>query len=84
MKPLKVLGAIYDEGQLKEPVYKIGPVTQRGSNVMHGNNHADYVDFQVFYNILRYLQDFKEDFIALYHFGVGQFCPRITTEMDWE
>ena len=62
-----MLGAIYDEGQLKEPVHAIGPVTYRGANVMNGKNHADYVEFRGFYNILRYLQDFKEDFPALYH-----------------
>ena len=73
MNPLKVLGAIDDEGQLKEPVYAIGTVTQRGSNVMHGKNHADYFDFQGLYNVVRYLQDFKEAFPALYHVGVGQF-----------
>ena len=44
MKSLKVLGAIDDEGRLKEPVYDIGPVTQRVANVMHGKNHANYVD----------------------------------------
>ena len=84
MNPLKVLGAIDDKGQLKEPVCEIGPVTHRGANVMHGNNHTDYVDWWVFYNIVRYLQDFKEDFPAIYHVGVGQFCPKITTEVNWE
>ena len=39
MKPLRVLGAIDDEGQLKEPVYAIGTVTQRGVSVMHVKNH---------------------------------------------
>ena len=69
---------------MKEPVYAIGPVTQRVANAMHGNNHSGYVDFRGFYNIVRYLQDFKEDFLALYHVGVGQFCPHITTEVDRE
>ena len=44
MKPLKVLDAIDDEGQMKEPVYVIGTVTKRGDKVMHRKNHADYVD----------------------------------------
>ena len=43
MKPLKVLGAIYDEGHLKEPVYTIGTVTHRGANLIHIKNHADFV-----------------------------------------
>ena len=77
-----MIGAIDDEGQLKEPVYAIGKVTHRGANVMHGKNHADYVDFRIFYNIVRYLQEFKEAFPALYHVGVGQSCPHITTEVD--
>ena len=42
MKPFKVLDAIDGECQMKEPVHAIGPVTQRGSNAMHGKNHADY------------------------------------------
>ena len=46
MKPLKVLVSIYDEGELKEPVYAIGTVIHSGDNVMHGNNHANYVDCQ--------------------------------------
>ena len=46
MKPLKVLVSIYDEDQLKEPVYAIGTVIHSGDNVMHGNNHANYVDCQ--------------------------------------
>ena len=46
MKPLKVLVSIYDEGQLKEPVYAIGPVIHSGDNDMHGKNHANYVDCQ--------------------------------------
>ena len=44
MKPFKVLGEIDDKGKLKEPVYGIGPVTQRGANMMHGKNHANCVD----------------------------------------
>ena len=52
--------------------------------MIHGKNHACYVDFQVFYNIVRYLKDFKEYFIALYHVGVGQLCIHITAEVDCE
>ena len=74
MNPLKVIGAIYEEGNPKEDMYAIVPVTQIGDNVMHGNNHSDYVDFRGFYNIIRYMKDFKEMFPSLYHVGVGQFC----------
>ena len=84
MKPLRVLGAIDDGGQLKEPEYVIGPVTYRGANVMHGNNHPNYVDCRGFCNIARYLQDFKESYPVLYHVIVGQFFPNIKTEMDCE
>ena len=52
MNPLKVIGAIDDEGKLKETIYVIGSVTQRGANVMHVKNHDDYVDYRGFYNIL--------------------------------
>ena len=44
MKPLKVLGAIDDEVQLKEPWYEIGPLAQRVSNAIQGKNYANYVD----------------------------------------
>ena len=33
-------------------------------------------------NIVRYLQDFKEYFPALYHVRIGKFFPHITTEVD--
>ena len=79
-----MLGAIDGWGHQKEPVYAIVQVTYRVNNVIHGKNHADYVDFQVFYNIMRYLQDLKEYSPALYHVGVGQFYPNITTEVDCE
>ena len=65
MKPLKVLAAIDDVGHLKEPMYVTVPVTHRGADVMHVKNHANYVDCQVLYNILSYMQDFKEAFINL-------------------
>ena len=81
MKPLKVVGTIDDEVQMKEPVYVIGPVTHRGANVIHRNNHADYVDCRGFYNILIYLEDFKEYLPALYNVGFGQLCQHITTEV---
>ena len=44
MMPLKVLGVIDDDVKLKEPVYAIVTVTQRGANVMHEKNHTNYVD----------------------------------------
>ena len=84
MKPLKVLDAIDEEGQVKEHVYEIGPLTHMGANLMHGNNYANCVDCQGLFNILRYLQDFKEDFPALDHVGFGQLYPQITKEVDLE
>ena len=65
MKPLRVLGEIDYEGHPKEPVYAIGPMTQRGATVMHGNKHSNYVEWRGLYNTVRYLQDFKGDFPAL-------------------
>ena len=82
MKPLKVLGEIDDEGQPKESMYAIGTVTQRGSNVMHGKNHSNTVDFQLFHKNVRYLPKSNEAFPDLYHFGLGRFYPHITTEVD--
>ena len=83
MNPLKVIGAIYEEGNSKEDMCAIVPVTQMGDNVIHGNNHSDYVDCLEFYNIIRYLQDFKEKFPSLYHVGVGQFCPHTTKDVKF-
>ena len=79
-----MLGEIDDEGQLKETMYAIGPVTYMGDNTIHGNNHANYVDCKGFYNIVRYLKDFKEAFPDLYNVGVGQLWPHIKTEMYCE
>ena len=67
MNPFKVLSAIDDEGQLKEPVYVIGPVTHRGANLMHLKNHSDCFDWIVLFNIVRYMHDFKEYVPSLYH-----------------
>ena len=77
--PLKVLGVIDDDVKLKEPVYAIVTVTQRGANVMHEKNHTNYVDWWGLYNIVRYLQDFREDLPVLYHVVVSQLGPKITT-----
>ena len=33
---------------------------------------------------MRYLQDFKEYFTALYHVLVGRLCPHIITKVDCE
>ena len=65
MKPLKVIGAIVDVVHPKEPMYVTGPATHRGANVMHVNNHTNYVDCQVLYKIMSYMQDFKESFTDL-------------------
>eukprot|EP00804_Cyclotella_cryptica_P017616 CCRYP_006744-RA/>CCRYP_006744-RA protein AED:0.21 eAED:0.11 QI:0/0/0/1/0/0/2/0/93 len=52
MKLIKVLCAIDDDGDPREPVYKIGPVIKLGKNVNnHSRNHVDYVDNNGGYDI---------------------------------
>ena len=85
MEPVKILGWIDENGDPKEPVYKIGPVVRPGKNLDHrGRNHADYVDKSGGYDIVHYLIDFEDRFPALTHVGIGQLAPHITTEVDCE
>ena len=83
MRPITVLGAIDDVGDPREPVYEIGPVIKPGKNLNnHSNTHADYVYEKGGYDIVRYLTDFADRFPSLYHVGIDQLCPHISTEVD--
>jgi hypothetical protein len=85
MKPLKVLGAIDEDGNPQEPVYAIGPVTGKGTDLRGGKNHADYVDKKNgYYDVVKYLEDFSHMYPAIHCVGVGQTCSHITTEVDCE
>ena len=85
MKPVKVLGAIDDVGDPREPVYEIGPVIKPGKNLNNrSRNHADNVDEKSGYDIVQYVTDFADRFPSLYHVGIGQLCPHISTEVDCE
>ena len=86
MKPNKVLGAIDDHGQPKEPVYCIGPVTERGSLLPSGRNHADYIDKTGYYDLGQYLVDHKEEkyFPAIASVGNGECLAHTTAEVDCE
>jgi len=86
MEPLKVLGAIDENGQPREPIYAFGPVMERGLNLpgKGKRNHADYVDGKGYYNLTQYLDDMKEKFPSSSNMGMGQLCPHITTEVDCE
>ena len=44
MKSTRVLGAIDEEGQPRDPIYAIGAVVEKGVNLPSGRNHAEYVD----------------------------------------
>ena len=84
VEPKKVLGAIGDDGQYKEPILSLGPVLKRGKNLPSGKNHADYVDGKGYYNIVQFLEDHEKYFPGLFQVGVGQLSPHITTEVDCE
>eukprot|EP00956_Cyclotella_meneghiniana_P017543 scaffold28760_cov36-Cyclotella_meneghiniana.AAC.2 len=85
MKPKKILGWIDENGDPKDPVYGIDPVTKPGKNLdRRGKNHADYIDKNGGYDIVRYLTDFADRYPSLNHIGIGQLAPHVTTEVDCE
>ena len=54
MEPVRVVGTVDNEDQVKEPVYAFGKVTVRGMDInKKGLNHADYVNRIGMYNTLR-------------------------------
>jgi hypothetical protein len=84
MKSQRELGFIDEEGNPQEPIYAIGEVIAAGKNLPSKRNHAEYIDKTGHYNIVKYLQDHQAQFPAVYHVGVGQLCPHISTEVDCE
>ena len=53
MKSTRVMDAVDAEDQPKKPTYALGKVVNRQSNMANGLNHADYVNGDGFYDILR-------------------------------
>ena len=49
-----------------------------------GKNHADYVDKDGRYDIVKYLLDMQKTFPSISNVGIGQYAPHITTEVDRE
>ena len=86
MEPKKVLSAIDENGQPKEPVYELGPVLAdgRGKDLPSKRNHADYISGNGHYDIVRYLVDHEKHFPAIYLVGIGECCPHLSTEVDCE
>jgi len=86
MEPKKVLGAIDNNGHPKAPVYGLVPVVSggRGKDLPSKRNHADYVESNGNYDIVKYLVDHKKEFPALHSVGVGELCPHLSTEVDCE
>ena len=85
MDPIRVVGGIDDHGDSKDPVCMICPVTEPGKKLDNkGCNHADYIDDQGGYDIVRYLIDFTGRFAALNHVGFCQLVHHISTEVDYE
>ena len=85
MTAKRCLGFTDEEGNPKDPVYAIGEVITAGKNLPSKHNHSQYIEKSGHYDIGWYLLDHKVHFPAiLYHVGVGQLCPHISTEVDCE
>ena len=88
MEPKNVLGALDNNGHPKAPVYGLVPVAVvsggRGKDLPSKRNHADYVEGNGNYDIVKYLVDHKKEFPALHSVGVGELCPHLSTEVDCE
>ncbi len=56
----------------------------RGENLPTGNNHADYIDKNGSYNIVKFLKDHVSIFPTINKVATGQLCPHITAEVDCE
>ena len=56
----------------------------KGDNLPSGENHANYIDKIITYDIVGYMEHHKSMFRGLANVFVGQFAPHITTEVDWE
>lgn len=65
-------------------MYAFGPVIEWGLDLKKGKNHAEYIDDNGWYDIVKYLTDFKNDYPTLYAVGVGQLAPHVTSEVDCE
>jgi hypothetical protein len=59
-------------------------VIQKGDDLPSGKNHADYIDPKRKYDIVRYMQDHKENFFGMSKAFIGTLAPHITTEVDCE
>ena len=58
MKPNKVLGALgHEDDPVKDVVFELGPVTQKGEKLDSNQNHEDYIDDSGYYDITKYLDD---------------------------
>jgi hypothetical protein len=84
MEPMRVLGAIGEGGQPKEPVYSFGPVVKRGKNLPSKRNHADYVSKSGYYDFVKMLEAHKDIFPAIHSVLVGEAAPVLHTEVDCE
>ena len=84
MKSTRVLGAIDEEGQPRDPIYAIGAVVEKGVNLPSGRNHAEYVDVTGYYDIVKFLDDHRNYFPGLENVGIGQLCPHVTSKVDCE
>lgn len=79
------LGSVAANGDPRDhAVYSIGPVIKGGANLLSVHNHAKYIIKSGHYNLVKYLEEHLEDFLAIHEIGVGQICPHISTEVDCE
>jgi hypothetical protein len=67
----KTLGIYDDTGNPKEPILWISKVIQKGDDLPSGKNHADYIDPNGKYDIVKYMQDHKENSLELGRLSLG-------------
>jgi hypothetical protein len=84
MNPVWVLYWYNNDDQPREPVYSFGPVVLRGENLPTGNNHANDIDKNGSYDIVKFLKDHASMFPIINRVATGQLCPHITAGVDCE
>ena len=62
----------------------LGPITERGKDLPSDKNHADYVDKNGFYDIIKIQLDYKALFPAVFNVAVSQLSPHLTPEVYYE
>ena len=71
------IGTMDENGNPQDPVITIVPVSKWGVNLSSGKKHANYIDKNGYFDIVKMLEDNKEIFLGIDNVGVGQYGPYI-------